>query len=37
MTLGALAERLVFEAYRLGGYALLNWAEDPAILAFMFC
>ena len=24
-------------AYRLAGYALLNWADDAAILAFMFC
>jgi hypothetical protein len=26
-----------FHAYRLAGYALLNWADDAAILAFMFC
>ena len=24
-------------AYRFATYALLNWADDAAILAFMFC
>jgi hypothetical protein len=27
----------MFHAYRLAGYALLNWGDDVAILAFMFC
>jgi hypothetical protein len=30
-------EIITFHAYRLAGYALLNWADDAAILAFMFC
>jgi hypothetical protein len=24
-------------AYRLSTHALLNWAEDPALLAIIFC
>lgn len=24
-------------AYRIGAYMLLNWADDAAILAMMFC
>jgi hypothetical protein len=30
-------EALIYNLYRLSGYALLNWADDAAILAFMFC
>jgi hypothetical protein len=30
-------EQLTYAAYRFSGYALLNWADDVAILAFMFC
>ena len=32
-----LSAWLSFLAYRWSGYALLNWADDPAILAFVFC
>ena len=32
-----LIDLATFQAYRLAGYALLNWADDAAILAFMFC
>jgi len=32
-----LIEQATVWAYRLAGYALLNWADDAAILAFMFC
>jgi len=24
-------------AYRIGAYMLLNWADDAALLAMMFC
>lgn len=30
-------EQLTYAAYRFSGYALLNWADDVAILAFLFC
>ncbi len=30
-------EALIYNLYRFSGYALLNWADDAAILAFMFC
>jgi hypothetical protein len=30
-------EQLTYGLYRLSAYALLNWADDAAILAFMFC
>ena len=29
--------QLVFWLYRLDGYLLANFIEDPAWLAFMFC
>ena len=32
-----LIEQAVALAYRLAGYALLNWADDAALLALMFC
>ena len=32
-----LVEQAVALAYRLAGYALLNWADDAALLALMFC
>jgi len=32
-----LADQAVVLAYRWAGYALLNWADDAAILALMFC
>ncbi len=30
-------EQLTYGLYRFSSYALLNWADDAAILAFMFC
>lgn len=30
-------EQLTYSLYRFSAYALLNWADDAAILAFMFC
>ena len=30
-------EQLTYSLYRFCTYALLNWADDAAILAFMFC
>lgn len=30
-------EQLTCGLYRLSAYALLNWTDDVAILAFMFC
>ena len=32
-----LTGQAVALAYRWAGYALLNWADDAAILALMFC
>jgi hypothetical protein len=32
-----LSEVAMFHAYRVAGYALLNLADDVAMLAFMFC
>ena len=32
-----LAAWLSFMTYRWSGYALLNWADDPAIMALVFC
>jgi hypothetical protein len=37
MTSQHLFDQALFLAYRWSGYALLNWADDAAILAFMFC
>jgi hypothetical protein len=33
----ALIELLTFHSYRLAGYAALQWMDDPAILALVFC
>jgi hypothetical protein len=30
-------EHLTYVAYRFSAYTLLNWGDDVAILAFMFC
>ena len=30
-------ELITYGLYRLSAYALLNWTDDVAILAFMFC
>jgi hypothetical protein len=32
-----LIEQAIFTAYRLGGWALLNVMDDPALLAIVFC
>lgn len=32
-----LMAQAVYTAYRLGGYALMHWADDPALLAILFC
>jgi hypothetical protein len=32
-----VADQAMALAYRWAGYALLNWADDAAILALMFC
>ncbi len=37
MTFEYFIEHAVYTAYRLGAYALLNWADDPALLAIVFC
>jgi len=37
MPLEHLIERALLLTYRLAGYALLNMADDAAIMALMFC
>lgn len=37
MTLAQLMEAAVVTAYRVGGHLLLHWADDPALLAIVFC
>ena len=37
MTFEYFIDYAVFTAYRLGSYGLLNWADDPALLAIVFC
>jgi hypothetical protein len=37
MNFDCLTELAMFHAYRVAGYALLNLADDVALLAFMFC
>jgi len=32
-----LMDQAVVLGYRFAGYALLNWADDAALLALMFC
>ena len=32
-----LVDQALVLGNRLAGYALLNWAEDAALLALMFC
>jgi hypothetical protein len=32
-----LIEQALFFSYRLCTHALLNWADDPALLAIVFC
>jgi hypothetical protein len=33
----AWLEQAQLMAYRLSGHGLLNWADDPALLALVFC
>jgi hypothetical protein len=37
MTIAALFEQAVFWSYRLCTHAALNWLDDPALLAIVFC
>jgi hypothetical protein len=37
MNAGDLANIATYHLYRWAGYALLNMADDVAMLAFMFC
>jgi hypothetical protein len=37
MALEQMMAQAVYTAYRLGGYAMLNLVEDPALLAILFC
>lgn len=37
MTLEQLIDQAAYTAYRLGAYVLLHWADDPALLAIVFC
>ena len=32
-----MIEQLLFFSYRVCTHALLNWADDPAVLAIVFC
>ncbi len=37
MTFEQLIDQAVFTAYRLGAYVLRHWADDPALLAIVYC
>jgi hypothetical protein len=37
MTTHDLTEKAIALAYRISGYALLNWVDDAAMLALIFC
>jgi hypothetical protein len=37
VNLAGLVEQIAFFSYRLCSHALLNWADDPALLAIVFC
>jgi hypothetical protein len=37
VSVAALVEQVVFFGYRISSHALLNWVEDPALLAIVFC
>jgi len=37
VSLDRLVEQALFFSYRLCNHALLNWADDPALLAIVFC
>jgi len=36
-SLECLVEQALALGYRWAGYALLNWADDAALIALMFC
>ncbi len=36
MTFVVFVEWATFTAYRISTHALLNWADDPALLAIVF-
>ena len=36
-SLGCLVDQALALGYRWAGYALLNWADDAALLALVFC
>jgi hypothetical protein len=37
VSFAGLVEQAIFLSYRLSSHALLNWADDPALLAIVFC
>ncbi|MDB5964426.1 MAG: hypothetical protein JWQ72_926 [Polaromonas sp.] len=37
MTLQALYDHVQWLAFRFSTYAVLNWMDDPALLAIVFC
>ena len=37
VVLGQGLDLALYAAYRLAGHALLNWVDDPALLAIVFC
>ena len=37
LTADALIDQAVLLAWRWAGFALLNWADDAAMLALVFC
>ena len=37
MTSHDMTEKAIAIAYRIAGYALLNWVDDAAMLALIFC
>jgi hypothetical protein len=37
VNLAGLIDQAVFFSYRVSAHALLNWIEDPALLAIVFC
>jgi hypothetical protein len=37
VSFAGLIEQIAFFSYRLSSHALMNWADDPALLAIVFC
>ncbi len=37
MTFALLIDWVTVTAYRISSHALLNWVDDPALLAIVFC